>query len=714
MAKQKSEKLSHPSRAIKNKSDKRPNEEIVEEVHKQLFQDLAAVDDHMDAAERAYLYYYAHQSSFGIEAEDLQVVINTSRTDTDRKVAKLLDAEPQMVVRGRGKEDVEFGAVWNDLVQYTREWTGDQHDCWEEVLPKVLTQSKQIGEGAAYIEFDPYEEDGWGMIVGEWVNSLHLVWNAGCTSAQWRDAEHLIWFEPKPIPWLEREYPWLKGRIPQQGPDWLREHVFGGGGMDGMDFDDEDNLIGDSRPSIVKDVPMSYMIRRWEKRRTKTMAYRDKETGKPVRLRGEQGSHVLLTTERWNMLPKARQAEYRSRVEEFPVRHVELWETHVVGEELVLNDISKSDKSKGGHGHFPFARLGNIWDPRMPKSRGDIEFQQSYDELLSQMATRWVESMMVAMAPFLDVVKGAIPKSEEHKLEFLGRRPFQQIQRYPGMSAPQWIGTNPTGANLFASGSDFVREIADQASNVFKINQGSMPYSTSGKGIRQLLSEAAVLENLDRIRMKSFLRQETWLRIALIQQYFRQYRVLRITSRVESDEYKLYIGDEEERIKAHFGLEEQFETDADGQIDETKKTGLYKDPDGDMARILPVAEREVGQFDVRLVLDSGRERNKAERQDMVEMFANVASNMPGPLLKWMAKTIEAPDEEGLGKAVDEANEESQMAKQYDELLEMSQMEPDQLKALVEQIGQQAGGQQGAPGGQPAPQGAPAPQEEMLI
>jgi len=703
------------AKRLKSRKDGRSDQEIVDELYTQLFRELAACDDHIETAKSSYGYYYATQEEFGTTPEDFQIIINTVRPDVDHKVAKLLDSEPEGQIRGRGGEDWEEAQIWNDLVSYSRECTGDRHDSWDEIVPKVVYQAKQIGEGMAYVGYDPSEENGWGMVVNEWINSLYCVWDQKAKSAQLRDARWVILLVPREIREVGEQYPELKGKLTEsQDESWLAAGM-GTGGLDISGWDDEEGMQQEAgleapRPlPAPDDEPQVFEVRRWMKKRIYGKRYRERDTGKPAFLTSDEGQPVPMTQKEYKQLPEELQAEF----DELDASWAELWETVAIGKHLLRHDLSDLDQAKGGCGQYPFARLSNIWDPRVPKGHGDIEFQQGYEELLCQMATRWIESMFIANAQFLDVVKGALPPSEEHKLEFIGRRPYQSIQRYPGMPRPEFVNSAPTQANLLAAGHNFVRELASQSSQVYDINRGGMPYQTSGRGIRQLIAEAAVTDTLDRRRMESFLRQETYLRISLMQQYMTSYRMAQVVSKLDNDTYWVFIGDTEERTKAFFGLEQLFPKDKQGEPDFSQQPGVFQTQDGKKGKILAIKKREVGDFDLRIVLDSGRERTKAERMDLVEMFAQFATRVPPPVVQWAGELLEVPRQEMLMEGLKQANQQTQMMDQMDQVLRQSGLSMQELGQLAQQVGQRRQQLQPGSNGQ-ADAAEEAQREELLV
>lgn len=687
-----------PKRA---RDDGRPDQQIVDQVHQRLMWGLRESEEHRQAADDAYTSYYARQRYFPDDPEEFSIVVNSTMPNVNRKVAKILDGQPQIDARGRGAEDFDRASEWQDVLKYTREWTGDFHDSFQEVFIRVLYQHKIVGEGISYTGFDPLEEDGNGAVFTEWINSLHVVW-ARSTSQQKRNARWVIWFEPIEIEELEAEYPQLKGQISPDVPGLIETALFGESEIENDPLLEEEDF-GDGRLAVGFDEPQrAYRIKQYEKRKVKKVVYRVGQNGQIAQVQGRP-----MTTAQYKALPP----EIQGQLYEDTMRRVELWETTIVNHHVVEHGISRWDRSRGGHGQYPFAWCSNIWDPRYTHAHGDVAFELGLETLQSEIATRWVESMFIANAQFLDVVKGAYPRGEEEKLNNIGRNPYQLIQRYPGMEPAQFINSNPTGANTLAAGSAFLQEIKDNISNVYSIHRGGMPYETSGRGIGKLLAEAAIQDNLDRIRVESYLRQETILRMGVIQQAYADYRLMRISSKVGGDtQHAIYTGDTEERIRGRFGLEDEVERYDDDR--DPVLTGRLLDPQGREAKILPLKDQDVNRFDIRLVLDSGRERNKAERMDLVEMFSEMAARLSEKgmgLVRWAAELLDVPDRETLLQALAEADQQTQIVQRVEGLMQNTGLSLDELEQVATQVAPARGGR-----GAPAGPGAAQPQELLPL
>lgn len=706
---------------------------LVNELHEQLFFELTMMDDHRQAAVEAYLYMYARQRYFPDDPDGFQIILNSTQPDISRKVAKILDSEPTIEARGRGAEDFEMGMVWKDLLSWTREWTGDRYDSWMEIQPKVYFQQKLVGDGIVFVGWDQYEEDGLGMVVHERVDSLHFVWDSQSQSMQLRDARRVFWFEPKDLTWLDEEFPEFTGQFIADAPGLLQTAILGAGDAALEDEAMEDEALGAapsdlSRRYLIHRPEQAYLIKRWEKKRITQKRYLDKETSKPATVPGEDEALTPLTEEIFKGLPEGEKAKY----EPFEVKVTQLWETWICNHHVLKHQLSPYDKANGGHGHYPFARCSNIWDPRTSRSHGDVAFYQGMEDLQSQMATRWIESVFIANSTFMDVVQGAYRKGEEAKLDDVGRVTMQKIMRNPGMPPAQFVNTNPSGANLLAAGQGFLQQLQDKAQSYYSVQRGDMPYQTSGKGIRELLAEAAISDNLDRLRVESFLRQVTWLEIALIQQYFSANRMMRITNRAKKDEYMLYIGKDELETKSLFKLKELFregQENPETGMPAVEETGLYQDPQGRKARVLTISNKDVGKFDIRLKLEAGRERNKAERENMVQMFMEMAAKGVHPqLIQWAGNLLQVENEEGLIQAVGAISEETQMVQQMDQIMQASGMSFEEIGQMAvqmgarkkEPIGKSGGGGGAAMAGAPAAPAAPAapgplpPQGDELI
>lgn len=688
--------------------DSRPDDEVKTDALSQLVRELRRCDDFLEEAEESYRYVFAHQGAWETDAELFAININQTRGSQDRKVAKILDAQPEMEIEGTGGHVLSGVDEWDDLIDWQRRWTGDYNDAWLDQLPKIVFQSKWIGEGMAEFGYDSSEDGGQGMVIGRYSDSTQWVWSADSQSAQLRDADRLFCVEVKRTEWLKDEYPDYD--ILPQGIDWLRQQVYKG--LDQLAAEDlGSGPVGDDFDSSVNQFlnddqePLSWRIRRWTKKRRRVKRFYDTRTGdllmRPAK-DGEKGADEggrVPVDEAWIKGTGVDKESYVPR--DIILR--ELWETVIAGDQLVQHELCKYDRSRGGSGHYPVARMSNIWDPRRPKAHGDVEFERSFDDLSSNMATRWVEALFIGNANWVDTVAGAYAPQEEHKLEMLGERSFQKIKRYPGMPAAEVRGVQTQGPNLFAAGINFLQELADDARRIYDVNRGSMPYETSGRGIRSLLAEAAVVENLDKQRMESFLRQEAFLRICMSQQFLGQpFRLLPINNQRTNRRYLLAVGNTRENLIAHFDLEELHpEAEMPGSKVDPKPTGLYQrkmDPHGEHVRILALEEYgDPGRVQVRMRLTAGAERSKAEKLDLVETFTAFASKLPPEYLEWAAEVADAPNKDGLKKASARVQARNDLTKQLEGMLSEFDLSWQEAQQAMQMAGEQKRGMV-APGG----------------
>lgn len=651
-------------------------------------------------ARKAERYYMGHQwddIAIAQQRRRLRLTDNVIADDIDKKVARLEEAEPIMEAHGRGAEDFSLGAAWRDLIDYADNWSGETHDSARDIRRRCWRGAHVIGDYFEWIYWDPNEENGLGFVVSEDVPGYNVVWDAEAKSTQLRDARWVCRFDAVEIQLLEQEFPVLKGKINGDVPS-----LFMGNAHEqarGRHYQTLSQPVTGSQAPVATSGPAkAYRIEFWEKRRKKTVRYLLE--GMAAITRDADGKVVPLNEELFDKLPSAQKQKY----EEVTVDDYELWKQVVVNEHVVHDKLSSYDTTQGGHGHYPLARYCATTHPDETHSRGDVEPLMGYQDVINQTMSYGLEKLFLDSSSILAIQRGAQPKSEEAKLDRVGEVALQRYYYYPGQPLPQAVPLgNPQGAQLYQTMHDWLTQRKDQRSNVTNVHRAAPQYDMSGRAIRALMAEADLSTLKIKRSIESGLRQATLLRIALIQQYMRTTRMIRITPKAGTGDepYSLYVTPNEEKTASTQGL---------SKPQDDPMADFYKTRNGEQARILEIADEGVRKFDLRLTLDTGKERNRDERMELATQVFNYAGAGAGvETALWIFEMMEMPNLENLAKALRAEDAKSQMVQQVTAIQEqtgMSLQEMAQLAALVAQGG--APGAGGGPGGPPQGPGGPQP------
>jgi hypothetical protein len=663
-------------------------DKTIDERNKLLRYQICEMSEWAERGRDARKYYHGHQWDDVVTEgrERIQYTASGIRRTLDQMKGRVADGKPEMSAQGRGAEDFELGSGWRDLVKWADDWTGDRYDTVAEVRDKCWDDFFQVGEGAEKNTWNVDEESGMGMVVSEHVDTFRLAYDGNAKSLQRRDAAWICQYEPVDIELLETEFPKLKNKITSDVPDFFLE------GFDDGQREAYESLRANRASFGAHDRnPQAYRREWWEKRPVKRKNYI--LNGRPA-VAEIDGETIEMDDEAFKELTEEQQDLY----EVIEYTDYELWVGVMVNDMWAIKmEMSEYDESKGGSGQYPYSFYSNVWDADWSHYHGEVEYMRGKQDALNQAMSAWLEQLFINNAQHLEVEKGAYPSGDLAKLENRGRRPGQVVFKHPGTKSAEWIGANPTSGQVFQSGLALLQQDRDDEGGYQAVNRGVAERDLSGKAVRALQSEADLLSVNQRLHLESGLRQAYWLRIALLQQFFRGSRMVRIVPEMgESgkEPYNLYVGESEERVKTRFGLSGEGEA--------------MKDREGAAAQTLEISDDSIRKFDLKLQLGSGRDKGREEREELVKLMISYMGPGAGPgVIEWAADILEAPNREKLGEELAKADAQAKVVAQVKQIEEQTGMGLQDLAQVAMQIAQ--GGAQGPPQGQPPGGTPPGPQ-----
>jgi hypothetical protein len=654
---------------------------------------------------KARRYYLGHQwDSMGrtMSKRRLKLVDNQIQPDIDKRVARMLEADPVMEASGRGTEDFEIGATWRDMVEYACNWTGTKHDSANSVRQQLWTALEVDGDVFEWITWDKAEEYGQGFVVSEMVSAMNVVWDDGVKSTQLRDAPWVSRFEPVDVEILEKR--WERTDFTSDVPD-----LFTGAGTEQARLtnfqastDGGSPLLGAAGRTRTKAYEITFLEKRPKARKTYMLE------GITAKNRDADGNVVDMDEKRYNELPEARRKAY----EEVEVEDYELWKTVVVNGKKVHDKISDDDASKKGHHEYPFARYSNTKNSEQTHARGDVEPLMGFQDVTNQTLSYGMERLFVDASTLLAIERGAQPRSEEAKLDRLGEQAVQKFYTHPGRQIPQVVQLgNPNMSSMFQQAHSWLSERRDRVSGVSDMQRGAPQYEMSGKAVRALLAEADLATTKVKKAIEDGLTQATSLQIMLMMQNLRVNRMLRIAPRAEKAGYKLFVTKSEGTTINEQKLTKPVGPEAPSDAMET--------PDGDLARVLEISDNTIRRFDLKLKLDTGRQRSRDERMDLVTQILNYVG--PGAGVETLLVAIElmeVPNFDRWKDALLKEDEKTNIMNAVAQAQKETGMGLEEMKAAAMQMVAMMKGGGGAPAGPgamppagpagpPAPGGAPA-------
>lgn len=700
----------------KKLADSKDPQDIAKLLNARLKAGVEEASEWAEEARRAYNYYASDQFE-DMEDEDIgrtmPFVANIIRRDVDQIVARVLDAEPMVNPRGRNEADYDFGKLLVDVLQWTRDeelnWWDDQED--------VVTDMLHTGEGILHEAWDPDAMGGLGMPKAKHVDPRFIVWDPGSREWQRQDGAWVVHFEPTRVSSLEKEFG-IKD-VKADYPNFFLEDTVPGGKY--SQRGSAPTSSGDAAPTEDELDPMAYKKTMYEKKVEYDTVYYGPD-GKMVQVPDREGSGELLPMTRsdYNLLDD----DAKSSLTKGKIKREELWETICVNDEIVHREMSVYDTSNGGHGMYPFAFFTYVRMRGRSHGKGEIDYLIGPQDIINRTLSRWLEQLMVAGSNFVVAPKGSLPREDEEKLLNIGRNPMQVLHPYPGFAPPQIQGANPTGASLFASGYSLLQEVKDKVSGIYDVHRGDMPYQTSGRGIRALQSQADLLGTMPRRHIESALQSATYLRLSNIVQFMRGQRIAEVTDSETKESRAVYIGQSMAEIEAEFGMRASVEPQTglemrDGGGQAMALTDPQTMEDAQIIILTDETGRSVDLTRIKFELDTGKERNRAERQEFAEM---VMQNIGAPAVPWALELLDAPNKETLIKDIEESNAAMRIMGMVEEAAKASGADPQQILQQFQQQLQQLvqgaqnvrqnepqNGRQGPPQSQGPPQGPPQAQ-----
>ena len=650
-------------------------------------------------AEEARRYYRSNQWRDMTERERKRIIpltINIIRQPVNRMVATILDAEPIVNPLGRHEKDHDLAKMLTQAVQ----WTRDEENNWYNDLEEGITDMIHVGEGYLEEKFDWTASGGKGMPRAEWIDSRFLVFDPMSKFWQREDAGYIIKFVPRTCKYLEGKYKEeLDGeKVRADVPDFFLS------GYDQMRYKDYNKQYGrypeQGRGGDAEWMEnMAYERVMWHKKIVWQDRFIDQKGGLIL---GKDGEPI-----------SKKAALGLDKSEKRHIRHVkipttELWETVGVNSHEVKHEISEYDVSMGGHGEYPISHFSYVRMRDRARAMGEIQFLMGLQDMHNRTASRWIEQLLVAGTNMVVSTKGSLPAESKEKLLTISDKPMQHIEVYPGFQPPQVMAGNPTGAQLFATGTQMFQQWFDQLAGDYQVNRGDMPYQTSGKGIRALQSSADLINVLTRRHVESGLRQATILRIGNIIQNMKGGRLAEVTDAKTKEGKKIFIGQSMKEIQDEFNLMTMMIPGTQEPMIHplTQEPMALIDPaTGEPAATMVLSEEAVSGVDYRRItfeLDTGKQRDRAERQQFAEALLQYAG---APALKWALELMEAPNREQLEEDLANNNAAEGLLKQVEAIAEKYKTTPDHVMELIMQQVQQAVAGP-APGEGPPAGGAP--------
>lgn len=619
----------------------------------------------------------------------IRLIANFIRRDIDMMVAEVLDGKPVVEPSGRRPKDYEIGRLLIEVLQ----WTRDEEENWDTDLERVITDQFHIGEGVLFEGWDQDADGGRGMPKSLWLDARYVLWPM-CKDIQRDDAEFVVWLEHEYIETVVEIYPQIKDMIHTESfevfmtPTYAT--MFNGGRRTGSPMPVNGPTAGDG----LNDQKV-WIKRMWSKKRKREKIYFYIEDSEPAYAYNEAGDEVPLSSALYGKLSPQEQDQVVA------TSHLveELWETVVINDTVVEHRLSPFDKSKGGHGKYPFAFFSCVLLADEARARGEIGWLVNVQDIINENVTMMLDQLFMANIGYFHVTRGSLNPEERQKLEDIPRKPFSVIETAQGMNPPSWQGMNPGAPSLFVRALDTMSGIMDKISGIHEPSRGQVSGQVeSGRAIRALQSRSSLLTTKTRRHIEAGLRRSTLLRLYNISQFMRGNRLAKVVDEHSKEEKPIFIGSNElEVIMANELVPAQ---------DERGKT-IWKTLDDTEAKILILNDRTVRDVlfeQIRLKLDTGIEMNKLERTEQAQM---VLQTVGPPAIPWAATQMNWTNRDQLIADIERADESKQLFGQLQQLSKETKLSPaDLMQLLVQTAQQKAQMEQGGPPPAGAPPGMP--------
>lgn len=651
-------------------------------------------------------YYRSDQYRRNLRRKDrdrIRVVANFIRRDIDRMVNEVLDGDPVINPSARHPKHTDFAR----LLLHVLEWTRDEEENYEENSEDCITDCFHIGEGCWFEGWDQDADEGRGLPRGLWVDSRYVIPDPGAREFQRDDGEWMIWLEDRKTSEVKSMYPVLKDvDLNYENPTnylhpHLRSYMRGKGGKAG------------AQRKMAHSEDRVWIKRMWHKKQIVEKRYWWSDDASPATILDETGEEVMVTEENYDQL----EDEMKDQVVETQHPTVEMWESVVVSDMVVEHRLSPFDKSKNGHGRFPFCWFPCIRLRDESRARGEISYMIGFQDVRNEAISAMLDQMFIANIGYIHSFRGSVPQDQKEKIPRIGRDPLTLIETMQGIEPPTFQGYNPTGAQLFSSTLPLLKDIASDISGIDDVARAEVPGQVqSGRAIRALMARQNQLGTKVRRHIESGLERQTLLRLHNIAQFMRGNRYLgEITDPNDDREKVLFIGFSEEEVASVFSLQQQPAGDAPqeapvpGQMPDMEQEMEWVTEAGKPAEILVLNDettRDVVFNKIRLTLDTSREASKLEKIEQSEMVLNAV----GPAaIPWVAKEQDWNNADELVEAIEKHDMAQQLAAQLEEVSKASGIPAPQLIEMLTASVQGGVTPGPVPPGQPQPQpGPPAP------
>ncbi len=650
--------------------------------------------------------------------EVIPIVVNTMRRPVDNIKAQILDGEMLVNPKGRRSKFYDQGKLLVD----TMRWTRDEERTFKEQMEQVITGAVHQGFAPLHEFYDwdagGKDKDGrpLGMPRARAIPAQFLVWDAAATDWQARDAEWIISFEPRKVSYLQ-EY-WAEelkaAGMTEVRPD-LGDFFFPEEAQRlALDYGihGTDNARRQSRQSTydwrTMD-PMAYEFRQWEKRvKWETRYLLLQQT--PTREIGE---------EEYARLDKAD----KKYVHLWKSPKVELWETVKINEKVIRRSLAPEDESLNGHGEYPIAFFHYVRVKGRTKGKGEPAFIKGMQDLENRTFSRLLDQLDLASLAILTGPDGGISNDDKEKLINRERKPGDYIPTLPGYSPLGVVAVNPTGANLLTAAFQLMERVGQGVHGIRDVNNGVMPYQTSGKGIRALQSAADLLSVIPKRHIESGLFQSCILRLGNILQNMSGSRMIEVSDAgrhgKSDDKQTIYVGRSMLEIQREFNLlpavdprtgQPLVKPNSDPEAEQEPLALM--DMSGQLVQTLVLGDgtNNLDWRHIELELDTGKQRDREARG---QFALEVMGVLGRGAARWALGLAGVPNEEQLWEDMQEAGMADQIQGMAEQLGKENDMDAGQVLELFLQqmqqiIQQQKAGQGAPPPGQTGPPGAPAP------
>lgn len=664
-------------------------------VNRRIQSNLAENAPWFSESRTAAKYYRSEQFRSNLRGKDktrIRLVANFIRRDVDLMVAEVLDAKPVVDPSARNPSNYELGQGLLQILQ----WTRDEEENWEDDQERTITDCFHIGEGVVFEGWNPDGDGNRGMPICKWLDSRFVLWPT-CKDPQKDDAPWVIYLEHELLDKVLDEHPNLEGKVQPENFETFLTPYYATYLRDSRQLSPYLSSSGNS-PGQLEDQRV-WVRRMWSKKRKATKLYYYRDDTQPAFVRNDLGEETPVTPAIYGTLTKDEQG----RLVGITRQVEELWETKVICNELVYHRLSPFDRSKGGHGKYPFAWFSNVVLRDEGRARGEIGFLIGSQDIANEAVSMYLDQLFLANIGYLNIVNGSLAPEEQEKAETMASRPFTILKTNMGYPGPRWEGLNPTTTNLFANAIPLVKDIMDRISGRQDVDRGTVPgYIQSGRAIRALQAKTSLLGTKTKRHIESGLRRATLLRMYNIIQLMRGSRMLDVIDPESKKRMPIFIGPNEPEIV----MENQLQPSKDEETGEN----IWLTADGRRAQMI-VLNKETAEkmlFEkIRLTLDTGADKNALDRE---EDARTVLQTVGVAALPWVAEQMGWTNRARLEKDLEKYDEGQQLKKEMDKIQKQSGLPQEEIMQLLMQAVEQqvaAAEAQKEAGGPAGPGGAPA-------